>query len=283
MSDEAKPSGDNLGSRLGSILVIGGGRMGQAMLAGMIDSAGISAADVTVANPGEEKRRNIELQFGVRCVADASQAPNPDTAILAIKPQVLPQVLSALVQTKTFSPKRIISVAAGISTSTISSYFPDAYVIRAMPNTPLMVGQGMVGVSVGENTPESEGELACELFRCMGDAVLLDESLQDGVVAISGSGPAYFALFVSALAQAGTSLGIPADLSLKLASATMAGTATLLDCTGKSPDELIDAVSSPGGTTVAALDAMRQSGVVEAISSGVTAAARRSKELAQGD
>jgi len=270
---------NELARRLGRVLIIGGGKMGEAILAGMLSAGVVDAEDVVVANPGVEKRERLSTTYGVRCVADAADAPASDTCILAVKPQVLRDVLAGLAATGVFSPRLVISIAAGISTSTVSEYLPDSAVVRAMPNTPLMVGEGMVGVSVGANTPAEEGELACELFRTMGGAVLVDEPLQDAVVAVSGSGPAYFALFVRDLASAGEKLGLPADLALELAQQTMIGTGALLAQTGQSPDELIAAVSSPGGTTVAALGAMDEAGVGHAIAAGAEAAARRSKEL----
>ncbi len=270
---------NGLSNKFGNLLIIGGGRMGEAILAGLLGNGGFPPEQVMVADPSPKKQL-LEDRYGVRCVADASEAPNPDTAIIAVKPQVLHDVLTPLVAGGTFSPKRVISIAAGISTDTISDYFPDAYVVRAMPNTPLMVGRGMVGLSVSRSTPEEEGSLARDLFSCMGDAIVVDEELQDGVVALSGSGPAYFALFVRELARAGEELGIPADLALRLSLQTMAGTAELLERTRQTPDELIDAVSSPGGTTIAALDAMDAAGVGDAIRAGAMACAKRSRELA---
>ncbi len=269
----------DLASRLGDIVIIGCGKMGEAILAGVIGIENISVDQVTVAEPSEDRCAYITETYGVRCVADASEASSPDTAILAIKPQVLREILSGLADCGTFVPGRIISVAAGISTSTICEFFPEARVIRAMPNTPLMVGKGMVGLSVAEGTPLEEGELARDLFSLMGEAVIVDEPLQEGIVAISGSGPAYFALFVSELAKAGEELGIPADLSLMLSLQTMAGTVELMQRTGQTPEQLIEAVSSPGGTTVAALEAMRLADVGEAIRRGALAAAERSREL----
>ncbi|MGI6217251.1 MAG: pyrroline-5-carboxylate reductase [Coriobacteriales bacterium] len=269
----------SLSDQLGKIVIVGGGKMGEAILAGMLSSGAVDVGSVVVANPGEEKRTRLSKVYGVRCVPDASEVEHPDTCILAVKPQVIRDVLSGLSDTPTFDPKRIISIAAGISTSTISEYFPNSHVVRGMPNTPLMVGKGTVGLSVGSDTPPEEGQLAKQLFECMGSAVVVDESLQDAVVAVSGSGPAYFALFVQALAKAGEDLGLPGNLSLELAQQTMIGTGALLEKTGQSPEQLIEAVSSPGGTTVAALEKMKSENVEKAIADGAFAAAKRSKEL----
>lgn len=253
--------------------------MGSAMLAGILNAGLVPAENIIVAEPGEARRAFLEAEYGVRCVADANEAPVPDTCLLAVKPQMMREVLGNLTAGREFSPKRVISIAAGITTKLLASYFADTNIIRVMPNTPLIVGCGMVAVSPGEGTPAEEAELACSLFSCMGDAIVIDESLQDSVVALSGSGPAYFALFVQELANAGVELGLDPDVALKLSLKTMSGTSALLEQTGQTPEELIEAVSSPGGTTIAALDAMREGGVAQAIIEGAKAASRRSKEL----
>ena len=264
---------------LGNILIIGGGRMGSALLAGILNAGLAPAEAIIVAEPGEDRRAFLEAEYGIRCVADAKEAPVPDMCLLAVKPQVMRSVLDSLTSGREFAPKRVISIAAGITTSLLAEYFTKSSIVRAMPNTPLIVGSGMVAVSPGEGTPLEDAELACSIFSCMGDAIVVDESLQDSVVAISGSGPAYFALFVQELANAGVELGLDPDVALRLSLKTMSGTSALLEQTGQSPAELIEAVSSPGGTTIAALDAMREGGVAEAIDAGAKAASRRSKEL----
>ena len=264
---------------LGRVLIVGGGRMGEAILAGLLNANAIGIADVVVANPGLAKRERLSTTYGVSCVADATEAGACDTCILAVKPQVMRDVLASLTEGRDFAPQRVISVAAGVKTAFLSEFFPNSNVIRVMPNTPMTVGEGMVGISLGDGVPDEEGELACALFSLMGKAVVVDEPLQDAVVALSGSGPAYFALFCKELADAGEELGLSADLARELALQTMVGTGALLTETGQSPEELVDAVSSPGGTTIAALDAMRSAGFAEAVHDGARAAARRSEEL----
>ncbi|MGI6220371.1 MAG: pyrroline-5-carboxylate reductase [Coriobacteriales bacterium] len=266
-------------SALGRVLIVGGGRMGEAILAGLLNARALEPSDVIVANPGLAKRERLSSTYGIACVADATEAGSCDTCILAVKPQVMHDVLVSLTEGREFAPQRVISVAAGVKTAFLAEFFPASHVIRVMPNTPLTVGEGMVGISLGAGVPAEEGELASALFELMGKAVVVDEPLQDAVVALSGSGPAYFALVCRELAAAGEELGLPADLARELAIQTMVGTGALLTETGQSPEELIDAVSSPGGTTIAALDAMRAAGLPEALHEGARAAARRSEEL----
>ncbi len=278
-------SAEEISQKLGKILIVGGGHMGTAILAGLISSSVVASEDVVVANPGKEKRDNITATYGVACVADSSEVEeSPDTCILAVKPQILREVIAKLASEglengKAFAPKRIISIAAGITTQTILQYFPESFVIRAMPNTPLMVGKGMVGLSAGEGTPNEEAELAKQMFECMGSAVVVDESMQDAVVALSGSGPAYFALFVDELAKAGVKLGLPEDKALELSLETMIGAGELLKQTGQSPAQLVEGACTPGGTTIAALDALKADGISKAIEDCAFACAKRSKEL----
>ncbi len=267
-------------TQLGHVAIIGGGKMGEAVVSGLIASEAIDPAQITVANPGEAKRRHLEERYGVSCTADGALIEHPDTVILAVKPQILPAVASMLAAVDSFDPSRVISIAAGITLASLTGWFPHAFCVRAMPNTPLMVGAGMTALSVVDCQNFEEIELVCALFSCMGDVSLIDESLQNAAVAISGSGPAYFALFVDALTRAGVQMGLSESVAGEMALTTMRGTGDLLAEKNLTPRELIEAVSSPGGTTVAALERMRAQGVEEIIIAGAHAASRRAEELA---
>ena len=270
----------NTARELGSVLVVGGGRMGQAILGGLLHIDGVVPSAITVANPGAEKRQIIADTYGVRTVIEASQGMPAQTVIIAVKPNHVEEVVASLVAADMSQTKLIISIAAGISTERISELLGNKLpIIRVMPNTPLMCGYGMSAVSGGAQASVQDCELARELFDQMGHALVVDESLQDVVTAVSGSGPAYFELFVETMARAAEKLGMPYEVALELALQTMHGTAELISETGQDLRAAIDAVSSPGGTTVAALDAMRARGLQDAIEDGVAAAARRSKEL----
>ena len=269
---------DTLSDRLGSILIVGGGKMGEAILSGLLASDAVDKSNIVVANPGREKRERLSATYGVYCVASATEVAQPNTCVMCVKPQVIRDVMQELVQAN-FEPTRVISIAAGITTATIAEYFPNAYIVRGMPNTPLMVGQGMVALSSGANTPDTELQLAVEMFASMGSAIVVPESLQDAVVGLSGSGPAYFAMFLEAMIDAGTQMGLECEMALELSLQTMIGTGELLRQTGKTPAQLIEDVSSPGGTTVAALGSMRSAGVDQGIVDGCKAACERSKEL----
>ena len=241
---------ETISKRLGSVLIVGGGRMGTAICAGLLNIEGMTPARITVANPGEAKRVALSSEYGVNTVADATAALPADTVILAVKPDVVCEVARSLSEAG-LRDALVVSVAAGVSTDKIAAALGgNAQVVRVMPNTPLLCGFGMSAISGGADaTPET------------------------------GSGPAYFELVVETMARSGEKLGLDYDTSLELALQTMYGTAALIDKTHQDLPAAIEAVSSPGGTTVAALDAMRSAGLAEALDKGVAAAAARSKEL----
>jgi len=271
---------EDIVSKLGKIAIIGGGKMGEAILSGLVNGAMFDLDSVHVAEPGEERREFISSTYGVACYEDGSEITHPTTVILAIKPQVLVEVCTQLAATSNFDPKRVISIAAGVTTETLQSLFTDAAIIRVMPNAPLMVGAGMSAVCIASDTPRTEGEIVCELFALMGEAVLLDETKLNAVTAISGSGPAYYALFTEYLIQAGEEIGLEPDDARLLAVQTLVGSARYLELTDASPTDLRVAVTSPKGTTAAALDEFRAQSLDRAVLTAVKAAVRRAEELA---
>ncbi|MDR2106060.1 MAG: pyrroline-5-carboxylate reductase [Coriobacteriales bacterium] len=271
---------DDIAARLGKIAIIGGGKMGEAIVAGLVNGAMFDPGSIVIANPGEDRRAALSALYGVACVPDGALITHPTTVLLAVKPQVLREVCERLAATPTFDPVRIASIAAGVTTTTLRSLFAQGSIVRVMPNAPLMVGAGMSAVCVEAHTPRAEGELVRELFSLMGDAVLLDESLMNAATALSGSGPAYFALFAEELARAGQQVGLaPAD-ALLLATQTLRGTARYLELAEAQPAELRVAVTSPGGTTQAALEEFEARGLSELVTHAVKAALRRAEELA---
>jgi len=266
--------------KLGKIALIGGGKMGEAILAGLVHGTLLDPETIAVAEPSPELSAYLNETYGVDCVDDAAKITQAQTALFAIKPQVFKQVAEHLAAAEGFAPERVISIAAGITTETIAEHFPQAHIIRVMPNTPLMVSAGMSVVAVGNNTPNSEGELVVELFSLMGEAVLIKEEQINAATAISGSGPAYFALFVEELTKAGEILGLTQEQSEQLALQTLIGTARQLQLTEMSPSELRQAVTSPGGTTQAALESFAAQGFGAIVEQATKAACNRAEELA---
>ncbi len=276
------------------IAIIGGGKMGEAILAGWIASqegpaASLAAESFTVVNPGRERRDHLEAAYGVACCADASElaAAEPfDMVVLAVKPQVMTEVLGLLSSLAPFQggPEGplFVSIAAGITTEALTRGLPaGAPVVRVMPNTPLQVGAGASAVCGGAGAGEGRVRRVRELFGCLGCAVEVEESQMDAVCALSGSGPAYVAAMIEALVAAAAQEGLSAPVAQELAVQTVLGTAALIGGTGISPRDARLAVCSPGGTTLAALEAMDEAGFSQVFAAGVHAAARRSKELAQ--
>ncbi len=263
----------------GRVLIVGGGSMGSAICAGLVASGMVGASDLCVANPGSEKRALLEEQYDIATVSDARDALPVDLIVLAVKPGIVADVAAGLAKAG-IGDAKVVSIAAGVSTTSLERIFGDTTeVVRVMPNTPLLCGHGMSAVSAGSVASDQTCEMVRSIFAGMGHAVIVDEDKQDIVTAVSGSGPAYFELFLETIARSAQGLGLDYETSLELALQTMYGTAALIDETGQDLEEAIAAVSSPGGTTVAALDAMRESGLQEALENGVKAATQRSKEL----
>jgi len=264
----------------GSLAVIGGGKMGEAIVGGLIASGIIEAARITIAEPSAQRRADLAKRFAVATVDEGADALPADVVILAVKPQVIDSVTTAL--SGKLASTLVISIAAGVSSARLEALLPDSSaVVRVMPNTPALVGEGMSVVSGGSNPTAEQVDLVRALFAALGEAIVLDERHQDAATAISGSGPAYFALVIDALSRAGVRHGLPRDVAQALAVQTMRGTAELLDSTGTSPSDLMDGVSSPGGTTIAALEVLEARAVRAAVADAVSANVARAKELGQ--
>jgi len=263
----------------GMLAVVGGGRMGEAIIKGLLDASALSASSVVVAEPAEDRRAALSSAYGVRCVATGSEAlEGAGVVLLAVKPQVIDSVVTGLAGE--IGSALVVSIAAGISCARLESLLPaGTSVIRVMPNTPAMVGQGMSVVSAGSEATESQIALVRSLFEAVGEVVVLDERYQDAATSISGSGPAYVALFIDAMARAGVRQGLTREVAERLAVQTVRGTADLLDGTGMHPEQLVDGVASPGGTTIAAVEVLEARGFRAAIAGAVDAAVKRAKEL----
>ncbi len=272
------------------IAVIGGGKMGEAIVGGWIASdkgpaRDIAASDIVVADPGQERRLFLEERYGVSCVADASQIDGAKLVVLAVKPQVMAQVLETVSSLESFGPASdplFVSIAAGLPTSRLEAMLPDgARLVRVMPNMPLSIGAGASAVTSGARASQEDVALVEQLFACLGRAVVVEEELMDACCAVNGSGPAYVAAMIEALRDAGAAQGLPAEMAEALALQTVLGTARLIDETGQSPEAVRESICSPGGTTLAALSAMSEAGFAKVFAAGVDAAVLRSKELAQ--
>jgi pyrroline-5-carboxylate reductase len=263
---------------------IGAGNMAGALIKGLIAAKlykpkEIIASDTIPAQLKKlKKAHNIKGSTDNRAVVHAAQ-----TIILAVKPQILNQVL-AEIQPEVTKGKLFISIAAGVTLHRLESGLGGkARVVRVMPNTPALLGKGIAVVVRGSNAKPKDEKLTVTLFRGVGEALAVkDEALMDPVTGLSGSGPAYVYLFAEALIAGGVQEGLDPKVATQLTYQTIEGAVTMLKETGKTPKELREMVTSPGGTTLAGLSRLAEGGFTEIVVAGVGAATYRSKELGQG-
>jgi pyrroline-5-carboxylate reductase len=264
------------------VAVLGAGVMGEALITGLLRS-GRTPEDLLVAERRPDRAAELRAKYGVPVVSNVEAATQADTLLLVVKPQdmgALLEEISPAVGTDTL----VISLAAGITTSFVESRLADGVaVVRVMPNTPALVDEGMSAISAGSSCDEAHLEAAETLLSSVGKVLRVPEKQQDAVTAISGSGPAYIYYVVEAMIEAGVLLGLPRATSSELVVQTLVGAAKMLRETGEHPTVLRENVTSPAGTTVAALRELDDHKVRAAFLSAMVAARDRSHELAGGD
>jgi pyrroline-5-carboxylate reductase len=262
------------------IAIVGAGRLGESLLRGFLSSGWRTTDDLVVTARRSERRDELTTRFGVQAIeSNAEAVAGARLAIIAVKPQDVDTVLEQIAPSVS-STHTLLSVAAGVKTSFIESRLPEgARVVRAMPNAPALVHEGIAGISAGRSATDEDLALAEEALGHLGAVVRLQEKDLDAVTALSGSGPAYFAFLAEAMIEAGLLLGLSRDVSTRLVVQTMLGSALLLRDEGMHPVELREAVTSPGGTTTRAIRELELSGVRAAFLNAITAATERSREL----
>lgn len=262
---------------------LGAGAMGEALAAGVIH-AGTAPERVRVADPLAERAKQLEQRLGVHAGTDNREVvADSDVVVLAVKPGLVAEVLAGVREEPRAGEVLWISIAAGVPLARLEAGLPSgARIIRAMPNTPALVGAGATGFVANAACRPEDRSLAQTLFEAVGMAwETSDEALLDAVTGLSGSGPAYVFALLEALADAGTSMGLPPEAAGALATQTVYGAAKLALETGRSPADLRRQVSSPGGTTLAGLEALERGGMRAAVAAAVAAATARSKELGE--
>lgn len=268
------------GSR--TVAILGVGVMGSTLLAGLLRS-GRDAADLVITGRNAERAKELAGTYGVRLMSNVDAAVGADTLVLVVKPQDMGGLL-AEISAHVRSGTLVVSLAAGITTAFLEERLPEGTaVVRVMPNTPALVDEGMAAISPGSHCDEGHLSEAEELLRSCGKVLRIPEKHLDAVTAISGSGPAYIFYVVEAMIEAGVLLGMPRATSTELVVQTLYGAATMLKETGQHPTVLREQVSSPGGTTMAALRQLDDHKVRAAFVTAMEAAANRSKELASGN
>ena len=264
---------------MGTVAIFGAGVMGETLLSGLIRS-GRPAADLVVTARRPERAQELSERYGVRAMGNVEAAEAADTLVLTVKPQDMGALLEQI-RDHVSPGNLVVSLAAGIPTAFLESRFPDGVaVVRVMPNTPALVDQGMAAVSPGRSADAAHLEEAADLLRSCGRVVQVAEKHQDAVTAISGSGPAYIFYVVEAMIEAGVVLGLPRPTATELVVQTLFGAATMMRETGQHPTVLREQVTSPGGTTAAALRQLDDHKVRAAFISAMEAAATRSHQLA---
>jgi pyrroline-5-carboxylate reductase len=262
------------------IAVIGGGKMGGALIQGMISGGLVKPGAITVADTDAARLGELARDFKVAVTADNREAVRcADVILLAVKPQNMAEVLAGLAGTVP-SPALVISIAAGIATAFIEEGLrQEIRVVRVMPNMPAFIGEGAAALSPGAHATDADLALARHIFDSVGITVEVSEDLMDAVTGLSGSGPGYAFLIIEAFTDAGVRMGLDRETALRLISQSLLGAAKLSLKGEKSPAEFRAMVTSPGGTTLAGLKVMEERKIREALIETVEAATNRSAEL----
>jgi pyrroline-5-carboxylate reductase len=263
-----------------TVAIIGAGVMGETLLSGLI-RAGRPVDDLIVGEKRAERAAELVERYGVTVLSNTEATSKADTVALVIKPQDMSEVLSEIAP-HVRPGQLVVSLAAVITTGFIEAHLPDGVaVVRVMPNTPALVDEGMAAISRGSHCDEEHLAEAESLMASTGRVVRVPEKQQDAVTAISGSGPAYLFFVVEAMIEAGVHLGLPRSTAAELVVQTVVGSAKLLRETGEHPTVLRERVTSPGGTTAAAIRELEDHKVRAAFLTALEAARDRSRALAE--
>jgi len=264
---------------MATIGFIGGGNMAEAILKGLL-AAGTAPLSIRVSEPLAERRQYLSSVYGVVCTEDNKTVVTAsDTIVLAIKPQMAASVLPELAGVFS-ADKLLVSILAGTPTARLAALLGQpARIVRAMPNTPALIGAGATALATGSNATTADLTTARALFAAVGTICTVTEAQMDAVTAVSGSGPAYIFTVIDAMVAGGVAEGLDPDTALALAIQTVIGSARLVAETGEAPLALRQKVCSPGGTTLAAIEKLDALGFAAALTAGVRRAAERSREL----
>ncbi len=255
--------------------------MARALAGGFVKAGLLAPQHIVAADPQADALRAFEQAVaGAQVAADNDAlAQRAEIVFLATKPQ---HVTSALAPLKNaLTGKLVISIAAGVTSAKLNSLLPDSRLVRVMPNTPCLIGQSASAFCLGPRATAADGQLVARLMGAVGRAFAVDEKLLDAVTGLSGSGPAFVYVIVEALADGGVRMGLPRDVALVLAAQTVKGAAQMVLESGEHPGVLKDRVASPGGTTIAGLQALEAGALRGTLIAAVEAATRRSTELSQ--
>lgn len=264
---------------------IGGGNMAAAIIGGICREGYIRPEKILVYDPDTSKTAALQKQWGIQVEGGiASLVGGSDWIVLAVKPNIIPKILTELKSAADIGRTVVVSIAAGVSIEQLSAGIGgDVPIVRVMPNTPAMVGEGMSVLCGNESAKGEILDTALALFQNVGAAMIMDEKHLDAVTAVSGSGPAYVCLFIEALADGGVKEGLPRDAAYTLACQTVLGTARLVMDTDTHPGVWKDRVCSPGGTTIDAVRSLEKDGLRGTVMDAVSVCAEKSRKLGKRD
>jgi pyrroline-5-carboxylate reductase len=267
-----------------NIGIIGAGKMGAAIIKGLLKAGIVHKKQLMASRPNEKLGNALAKETGVRCVTDNTRViETSDIVLLAVKPQVVDRVLREIAG-GTKVNKLIVSIAAGVPLSRIENCLPEGTrVVRVMPNTPCLVGEGAAAFAGGRHANRRDLATVGQIFSSVGIALALEEHQLDAVTALSGSGPAYVFLFIESLIAGGVQMGLSHEVARKLAVQTVLGSTTMARDTGQHLAELRDAVTSPGGTTIAGLRTLEEGAFRATVMGAIARATERSIALGRGE
>ncbi len=263
--------------------IIGGGRMAEALIKGFLDKDIFKPKDILVSEPVMERRQYLEEFYGISTTSDNLEVLQKKSIILlAVKPQVMGSVLEEIKAKVDPKSHLILTIAAGLPISFYEKFLPkETPIIRVMPNTCALVHKSISAIAKGKYASSAHLKLAEEIFQAIGEVIVVKEEYMDAVTALSGSGPAYVALFIEAMIDAGVYCGLPREIAEKLVLATLEGTLKMMEETKKDPYQIKAMVTSPAGTTISALGVFYEKGMPGIIIKAIKKAWERSRELSE--
>lgn len=258
---------------------IGAGNMAQAMIGGVLDSGLLQKEEIIASAATQKTLDRVQEAFGIHTTLDNKEAAQADILFLAVKPLYLGQVISEI-KDMMMQEQLVVSIAAGRDIAWLEEAFgSDRKIIRTMPNTPALVGEGITAVCPNKNVTERELQSVCGILESFGKAEVVPESMMDAVIAVSGSSPAYVFLFIEAMADAAVAEGMPRAQAYQFAAQSVLGSAKMVLTTGKHPGELKDMVCSPAGTTIEAIRVLEQKGFRSSVMECMKACADKSRNM----
>lgn len=262
------------------VAIIGCGTMGEAIVAGLLRAGLLAPEQVVVTTRRGEVAEGLAARHGVRATTDNLAAVREaDTVLLALKPQRISKVLHLPGVAEALAGKLVISIAAGVTLSQLQAWLPESPVIRAMPNTPCLIGEGMTVLARGVRAGDGEVALAKSLFETVGMCIEVEDKLMDAVTSLGGSGPAFVYVMIEAIADGGVMMGLPRAVALKMAAQVFQGAARMVLSTGFHPAALKDQVTTPAGCTIAGILTMEDGRIRSVLARTIQEAARVAGEL----